>query len=259
VRAAQIAKVNADSLARKARLDAQTSQVSAEAASRGADTAVAAARSALRAGLAGLRAVETRRADIEHQLDLLTARNADLRAQRTRYLAFQHELAAQAEAKAKSAAKLSSSGVPAGGALSGGAAATVISRALSKVGVAYAWGGGDTDGATQGIRDGGEADEFGDFQKTGFDCSGLMIYAFGAVGVDLPHYSGYQYNEGKKVPVSQAKPGDLLFWSEGGDIHHVALYLGGGRMVEAPYSGGQVRVTDVRYRDGLMPYAVRLI
>jgi cell wall-associated NlpC family hydrolase len=213
----------------------------------------------VRASQAGLHEVEVRRAAIEHQLDVLTAQNADLRAQRTRYLSFQRELAAQAEAKAKAEAKLSSAGAPTGGGSATGAVAAVISRALSKVGVTYAWGGGDGDGATQGIRDGGTADEFGDFRKTGFDCSGLMIYAFGAAGVDLPHYSGYQYNEGKKVPVSQARPGDLLFWAEGGTIHHVALYLGSGRMVEAPYSGGKVRVTDVRYRDGLMPYAVRLI
>jgi cell wall-associated NlpC family hydrolase len=259
MREAQIAKVNADSLVRKAKLDAQQSQVSAEAASRGADAAVAAARSALQASVVGLREAETRRAAIEHQLDVLTAHNADLRAQRNRYLAFQRELAVQAEAKAKAAAKLASAGPTAGGAPSGGAVASVISRALSKVGVTYAWGGGDTVGATRGIRDGGEADSFGDFRKTGFDCSGLMMYAFGAAGIDLPHYSGYQYDQGKKVPVSQAKPGDLLFWAESGDIHHVALYLGDGRMVEAPYSGGQVRVTDVRYRDGLMPYAVRLI
>jgi cell wall-associated NlpC family hydrolase len=49
----------------------------------------------------------------------------------------------------------------------------------------------------------------------------------------------------------------MLFWGPG-RIHHVALYLGDGRMIEAPYSGGQVRIVPVRY-GGIMPYAARLI
>lgn len=52
--------------------------------------------------------------------------------------------------------------------------------------------------------------------------------------------------------------GDMLFWGGSGGIHHVALYLGNGQMVEAPQSGSYVRVTSVRY-GGIMPYATRLI
>lgn len=133
----------------------------------------------------------------------------------------------------------------------------VIQRALSQVGSEYAWGGGDSSGPTSGIRDGGVADAHGDFAKVGFDCSGLMVYAFAAAGVSLDHYSGYQYEAGRQVPVSQAQRGDMLFWQSDGSTHHVALYLGGGRMVEAPYSGSEVRVTAVRH-NGLAPSAVRL-
>ncbi|WP_007027870.1 NlpC/P60 family protein, partial [Saccharomonospora iraqiensis] len=147
-----------------------------------------------------------------------------------------------------------------GAGTAGGADATrvekVVARAKSQLGVSYAWGGGNTTGPTRGIRDGGVADRHGDYRKIGFDCSGLMIYAFAGV-TTLPHYSGYQYHAGRKVPLSRMRRGDMLFW--GPDrIHHVALYLGGGRMIEAPYSGGRVRIAPVRY-DGIMPFATRLI
>jgi cell wall-associated NlpC family hydrolase len=73
----------------------------------------------------------------------------------------------------------------------------------------------------------------------------------------LQHYSGYQYTAGKQVPVEQAQRGDMLFWGIGGS-GHVALYLGDGKMLEAPQSGDVVKVSDVRW-SGAMPYAVRMI
>jgi cell wall-associated NlpC family hydrolase len=120
----------------------------------------------------------------------------------------------------------------------------------------YAWGGGNASGPTRGIHDGGVADAYGDYRKIGFDCSGLMIYAYGGT-VPLPHYSGYQYDAGRHVPLSQMRRGDLLFWGRS-DIHHVAMYLGGGMMIEAPQSGMVVRVAPVRYGD-ILPYATRLV
>jgi len=140
----------------------------------------------------------------------------------------------------------------------GGGVRTVIARALSQRGVPYAWGGGNANGPTPGIRDGGIADAFGDYKKVGFDCSGLMIYAFAGAGIRLPHYSGYQYLAGRRVPLAQMRPGDMLFWATGDRIHHVALYIGDGMMVEAPYSGGHVRVTPVRY-GGIVPFVTRLL
>ncbi|MGW4737094.1 NlpC/P60 family protein [Nocardia xishanensis] len=133
----------------------------------------------------------------------------------------------------------------------------VVDRALSQLGVQYAWGGGDEDGPTLGIRDGGVADSHGDFGKVGFDCSGLMIYAFAGIGVSLPHYSGYQYNAGTRVPMNERARGDMLFWGPNGS-QHVALYLGDGKMVEAPESGDVVKVSQVR-ESGIMPYAVRIV
>jgi cell wall-associated NlpC family hydrolase len=253
---ARIAKVNADSLARAAQLRAAAKQDAAAGAKRTADGAVASAQSALSAGLAQLHQVDLKRADIDHQLDVLTATDAGLRAQRQQYLDYQAQVAAAAKAAAAAAAGRVAG---AGAGVATGGVRGVIDRALSQVGVTYAWGGGNARGPTKGIRDGGVADEFGDYRKTGFDCSGLMLYAFGALGIGLPHYSGYQYNAGKKVPISQVQPGDMLFWADGGNIHHVALFIGNGKMVEAPYSGGQVRIVPVRYGDGLMPYATRLV
>ncbi len=66
---------------------------------------------------------------------------------------------------------------------------------------------------------------------TGFDCSGLTMWAWGQVGVRLPHYSKAQYESLPHVPYDQLQPGDLLFFHH--PISHVAMYIGGGRMVEA--------------------------
>jgi cell wall-associated NlpC family hydrolase len=125
----------------------------------------------------------------------------------------------------------------------------VIRRGGSQMGVPYSWGGGKPTGPTTGVDSGANT--------VGFDCSGLTQFSFAGVGVLIPKYSGDQYNTGRKVPVSQAKRGDLLFWGPGGS-QHVALYLGGGRMLEASGSGGKVTVSPVR-RGGLQPYAARII
>ena len=70
----------------------------------------------------------------------------------------------------------------------------------------------------------------------GFDCSGLILYAFAGVGIKLPHYSGSQYDMGRKIPSSQMRRGDVIFYGPGGS-QHVTLYLGNGQMLEAPVHG----------------------
>jgi cell wall-associated NlpC family hydrolase len=124
-----------------------------------------------------------------------------------------------------------------------------IRRGGSQMGVPYSWGGGKPTGPTTGVDSGANT--------VGFDCSGLTQYSFAGVGVLIPKYSGDQYDTGRKVPVSQAKRGDLLFWGPGGS-QHVAMYLGGGRMLEASGSAGKVTVSPVR-QSGLQPYAARII
>ncbi|MCZ9293038.1 DIP1281 family NlpC/P60 protein [Corynebacterium meitnerae] len=129
----------------------------------------------------------------------------------------------------------------------------VIARAESQIGTPYVWGGGDANGPTAGISDGRNPRT----GQLGYDCSGLVLYAFAGVGISLPHYTGYQYQRGEKIPVAQAERGDLLFWGEGGS-RHVAIYLGNGQMLEAPQTGMNVQKTAVR-QSGMAPYAVRLI
>jgi cell wall-associated NlpC family hydrolase len=122
-----------------------------------------------------------------------------------------------------------------------GVARTAIDAALKEVGKPYVWGaeGPDT-----------------------YDCSGLMQWAYNIAGINLPRVSRDQFNAGGHVPVREAQPGDLMFYatdrSDPTTIHHVFLYMGDGQMVEAPYSGQNVRVQKVSwdYRE-LVPLATR--
>lgn len=125
----------------------------------------------------------------------------------------------------------------------------VIRRGLSQLGVPYSWGGGNAAGPSKGIGSGSGT--------TGFDCSGLVLYSFAGVGIKLPHYSGSQYELGRKIPASQMRRGDVIFYGPGGS-QHVTLYLGQGQMLEAPDVGLKVRVAPVR-TSGMTPYVVRYI
>ena len=99
-----------------------------------------------------------------------------------------------------------------------------IRAAESYLGVPYVWGG-----ASRG----------------GVDCSGLVMLAYEAAGVDLPHYSGAQFDDTERVPLYDIQPGDLLFYGYNGD-EHVAMYVGHGEMIEAPETGEVVHITPVR-------------
>jgi peptidoglycan DL-endopeptidase RipA len=125
----------------------------------------------------------------------------------------------------------------------------VIRRGMSQIGVPYSWGGGNAAGPSKGIDSGAGT--------TGFDCSGLVLYSFAGVGIKLPHYSGSQYNLGRKIPSSQMRRGDVIFYGPGGS-QHVTIYLGDGQMLEAPDVGLKVRVAPVR-TSGMTPYVVRYI
>lgn len=125
----------------------------------------------------------------------------------------------------------------------------VIRRGLSQLGVPYSWGGGNAAGPAKGIGSGSGI--------VGFDCSGLVLYSFAGVGIKLPHYSGSQYNLGRKIPSSQMRRGDVIFYGPGGS-QHVTIYLGDGQMLEAPDVGLKVRVAPVR-TSGMTPFVVRYI
>lgn len=94
--------------------------------------------------------------------------------------------------------------------------------ALSKVGDMYLWGAAGPDR---------------------FDCSGLVMWAYAHVGIQLDHFTGDQWNEGVHISRSQLEPGDLVFFFP--DIGHVGLYIGNGLMVDAPQTGQPVQVQGV--------------
>ena len=130
---------------------------------------------------------------------------------------------------------------------SGSAAAVAIAWAYKEIGIPYSWGGGNSSGPTYGILQGSGT--------LGFDCSGLTLFAWAHAGVTLPHSSQAQYNLGRHVSFGQLAPGDLIFYasntSDPGTIHHVTLYIGGGKMIEAPHTGDVVKVSTV-YTSGFI-------
>lgn len=84
-----------------------------------------------------------------------------------------------------------------------------------------------------------------------FDCSGLVLYAYNAVGISLPHSSRAQFGYGVSVSQDEFKQGDLLFYgSSASSIHHVAIYIGGGQLVHASTSGVPVKTADAPYGAG---------
>jgi cell wall-associated NlpC family hydrolase/outer membrane murein-binding lipoprotein Lpp len=82
---------------------------------------------------------------------------------------------------------------------------------------------------------------YGGASPSGFDCSGLVKYVYAQVGISLPHSSQMQYNYGTPVSQSNLKAGDLVFFYT--PIHHVGIYIGAGKMIDA--TGSQVQVSEV--------------
>jgi len=109
---------------------------------------------------------------------------------------------------------------------SSGSGSSVVDVAYQYLGVPYVWGG-ESPG--------------------GFDCSGLVTYVFRQLGVSLPHYAAAQFNCGRPVSRGDLEPGDVVFF--GSSIHHVGIYVGGGNMIHAPYTGAVVRVNSVDRSD----------
>ncbi|WP_225848416.1 C40 family peptidase [Streptomyces sp. HPF1205] len=103
-----------------------------------------------------------------------------------------------------------------------GRAALAVAAARRMLGAPYVWGAAGPDA---------------------FDCSGLMQYAYAQAGVALPRTSQEQMNAGTRVPLDQVRPGDLVIYRS--DASHVAMYVGGGRVIHAPYPGARVRYDAV--------------
>ncbi|GAA0949322.1 hypothetical protein GCM10009560_67440 [Nonomuraea longicatena] len=131
----------------------------------------------------------------------------------------------------KAVAKLTPQGVV-GSYVSGEQLATALQAAASKLGRPYVWGaeGPDT-----------------------FDCSGLVQWAFAQAGIRVPRVTHQQWVAGPQVPLSQAQPGDLIFWrndpTNPGYISHVAIYWGDGQMLHAPRTGDVVKMAPIYMRN----------
>ena len=130
---------------------------------------------------------------------------------------------------------------------------------------AWAWGSGAS--ASQGdiaanwaLTQLGKPYQWGGAGPATWDCSGLTMVAWAHAGVQLLHYTGYQWQEGPHVPLSQLQRGDLLFFAtntaDPSTIHHVGIYIGNGMMVDAPFTGAFVRIDSI-YAPGTPIGAVR--
>ena len=78
--------------------------------------------------------------------------------------------------------------------------------------------------------------------SSGFDCSGFTRFVYAHFGIDLPHYSGSQFGEGRSVSRGALRPGDLVFFD---GLGHVGIYIGDGRFIHAPHSGTRVSIDSL--------------
>ncbi|MGX8904693.1 C40 family peptidase [Streptomyces netropsis] len=123
--------------------------------------------------------------------------------------------------------------------------ATVVNAAQDVIGTPYSWGGGSVSGPTTGTccsPNGSSGSSI-----TGFDCSGLTLYAYARVGISLPRTAAEQYAASEPVKPEQAMPGDLVFYgSSPTSLHHVGIYVGGGWILDAPRPGTEVRFSPMK-------------
>ncbi len=121
-------------------------------------------------------------------------------------------------------------------AVAGGVAA-VIAFARAQLGKPYVWAGAG---------------------PNVWDCSGLTMVAWRQAGVNLSHYAPTQYTATAHIPIAQLQPGDLVFYgTSGATSHHVALYIGGGMMIQAPHTGDVVKISSIYSMSDLVPYGGR--
>jgi cell wall-associated NlpC family hydrolase len=230
-----------DVVARVFRAQAHDLLVAQQADLRAADELKLAIQAAVARQLAFVRAAKTERNKLAGQLASAQAHEAALKAARQAALAAQ-AAAAAARAAAAGGSPENSAQAPSW-AWSSGASVTqgdiAANWALTQLGKPYQWGAAGPDS---------------------YDCSGLTMEAWAHAGVQLLHYTGYQWEEGPHVPLNDLQRGDLLFYatdtSDPATIHHVGIYIGNGMMVDAPYTGAFVRIDSI-YQPGGLIGAVR--
>jgi cell wall-associated NlpC family hydrolase len=192
------------------------------------------------AGLGAVQALNSTRADaleqfgktakeLKNRRAQLRDRQAELKAAKKEAAAKQQEIrkkynAAKAELATLTASQqalFDSKSLNAPKVAASGRAKVAINFAMAQLGDPYQWGG------------------------TGpnhWDCSGLMMKAWAAAGVSIPRVVGPQIASGKRIPMSQLQPGDLVAY---GNMQHIGMYLGGGRVIHAPHAGANVEITGL--------------
>jgi cell wall-associated NlpC family hydrolase len=200
-------------------------------AQRRADLATAASlkkavQSAVAAQLTAVAAAKAHRGQVKAQLASATRAEATLEAEAS---------AATAAPVVTVAGGGSGQSWPAGGVATAAQGATAVNWALTQIGKPYQWGGAG---------------------PGSYDCSGLAMDAWARAGIQLAHWTGYQWLSGPHVPIGQLRPGDLVFFAtntaDPATIHHVGIYVGQGMMVDAPYTGVDVRIDSIYAVGGLI-------
>jgi len=187
-----------------------------------AQTTLAAAQSARQSAQAELASQQATLSKLKGNIATLVAQKQAAQAA-AQAAAFQARVAASE--RAASFQGDSTNGLQPVPAVPGGGGAEAVAAAESQIGVPYVWAG-----STPG---------------EGFDCSGLTMWAWAHAGVPLSHSAAAQYDETVHVPLSDLQPGDLLFYSEGGIIGHVTMYVGPGEMVQAMETGTNIQITGI--------------
>lgn len=121
----------------------------------------------------------------------------------------------------------------------------VVRAALQMRGVPYSWGGGGPGGPSRGIAQGANT--------VGFDCSGLVQYAFSKFGVKVPRVTYEQFRAGTPVPLNAMRPGDLVFFHPTSNgPGHVGIFIGNGKYLQAPQTGDVVKISNLADRTDLL-------
>ena len=171
------------------------------------------------------RAVAAQRRSIERTLrtqrELLEGLKAEERARLARLQAARAAAARHAAALARASRDRAGDETPTYDGPASGRAGAAVSEAYAQLGKPYEWAAAGPDR---------------------FDCSGLTMWAWARGGVSLPHSSQQQYGVTQRVSRDNVQPGDLVFF--GSPIHHVGIYIGGGRMISAPHTGDYVKIQD---------------
>jgi cell wall-associated NlpC family hydrolase len=172
------------------------------------------------------------RRNIESQLasrrQLLSSIKGEIQRMKAAEAAQQRRLAAAAQSRLAGQTSPAVNGIGVGASTPEGSTIAppnvhggVVGIAMRYLGVPYVWGGSS---------------------PRGFDCSGLVVYVFGQIGISLPHSTYALWNVGSAVSRDQLQPGDLVFFS---GLGHMGIYIGGGQFIHAPHTGDVVKISSM--------------